>query len=75
MTYSMVGICKVTLAALFNMLANICCFDQKYQPGKITLQDSVLIMKSLVAVSFGECNMFCVFGLNCCLHQFRKQGR
>ena len=47
-----------SVAALFNMLAasrscgNI-CFDQNYQPGKITLQDSVLIIKYLVAVSFG----------------------
>ena len=58
MFYSMFGIYKVTLAALFNMLAtsrscgNICCFDQNYQPGKITLQDSVLIIKYLVAASF-----------------------
>ena len=48
-----------SVKALFNMLAasksceNICCFDQSYQPDKITLQDSVLIIKSLVAVSFG----------------------
>ena len=46
-----------SVAALFNMLAanrscgNI-CFDQNYQPGKIT-SDSVLIIKYLVAVSFG----------------------
>ena len=59
MLYSMVGICKVALAALFIMLAtsrscgNICCFDQNYQPGKITLQNSVIIIKCLVAVSFG----------------------
>ena len=38
-----------SVVAQFNMLAtsrscgNICCFDQNYQPGKITLQDSVLI--------------------------------
>ena len=43
--------------ALFIMLAasrscgNI-CFDQNYQSGKIILQDSVLIIKYLVAVSF-----------------------
>ena len=54
----MVGICKVTLAALFNMLAtsrscgNICCFNKNYQLRKITLQDSVLIVECLVAVSF-----------------------
>ena len=47
-----------SVAALLNMLAarrscgNI-CFDQNYQPGKVTLQDSVLIIKYLVAVSFG----------------------
>ena len=29
------------------------CFDQNYQPGKITLQISVLIIKYLVALSFG----------------------
>ena len=29
------------------------CFDQNYQPDKITLQDSVLIIKYLVAVSSG----------------------
>ena len=54
----MVGIYKVTLEALFDMLAksrscgNICCFDQNYKPGKIILQDSVLLIKFLVAVSF-----------------------
>ena len=59
MLCNMVGIFKVALPALFNMLAtsrscgNICCFDQNYQPGKITLQDSVFIIKCLVAVSFG----------------------
>ena len=48
-----------SVAALFNMLAtnsscgNIRCFDQNYQSGKITLQVSVLIIKYLVAVSFG----------------------
>ena len=48
-----------SVTALFNMLAasrscgNTCCFDQNYQPGKITLQDSVLIIKYLVAVFFG----------------------
>ena len=29
---------------------NILCFDQNYQPGKITLQVSGLIIKYLVAV-------------------------
>ena len=48
-----------SVAALLNMLAtisscgNILCFDQNYQSGKITLQVSVLIIKYLVAVSFG----------------------
>ena len=47
-----------SVTALFNMLetssscGNI-CFDQNYQPGKITLKDSVIIIKYLVAVSFG----------------------
>ena len=48
-----------SVAALFNMLAkgkscgNIHCFGQNYKSGKITLQVSVLIIKYLVAVSFG----------------------
>ena len=48
-----------SVAALFNMLAtskscgNIRCFDQSYQPGKITLPVSVLLIKYLAAVSFG----------------------
>ena len=43
----------------FNMLAtnrscgNILCFDQKHQPGNITLQVSVLIIKYLVTESLG----------------------
>ena len=47
-----------SVAAPFNMLAtrrscgNIRCFDQNYQPGKIILQVSVLIIKHLVVVSF-----------------------
>ena len=47
-----------SVAMLYNMLAtsrscgNIRCFDQNYQPGKITLQVLVLINKYLVAVSF-----------------------
>ena len=59
MFYRMVGTCKISVAELFNMLAtsrscgNIRCFDQNYQPGKITLQVSVLIIKYLVAMSFG----------------------
>ena len=32
---------------------NICCFDQNYQPGKINLQDLVLTVEYLAAVSFG----------------------
>ena len=32
---------------------NIRSFDQNYQPDKITLQVSALIIKYLVAVSFG----------------------
>ena len=45
-----------SVAALFSMLAtnrscgNIRCFDQNYQPGKITLQVCVLI---IVTMSFG----------------------
>ena len=48
-----------SVAALLNMLAisrssgNIHCFDRKYQPGNITLQVSVLIIKYLVPVSLG----------------------
>ena len=48
-----------SMAALFDMLAtsrsygNICCFDQNVQPGKITLQDSALIIEYLVFVYFG----------------------
>ena len=48
-----------SVAAPFNMLAtsrscgNIYCFDQNYQPGKITFQVSIQIIKYLVAVSFG----------------------
>ena len=44
-----------SVAAPFSMLAtsrsceNIRCFDQNCQPGKITLQVSVLITKYLVA--------------------------
>ena len=62
-----------SLAALFDMLAtsrscgNIWRFDQNYQPGTITLQDTILIIKYLVAVSFGQCNMCCISGFNCCL--------
>ena len=47
-----------SVEALFNMSAtsrsciNIHCFNQNYQPGNITLQVSVLIIKYLVAVSF-----------------------
>ena len=60
MFYSMVGICKNnSVAAMFNMLAtsrscgNISCIDLNYQPDKTTLQDSVLIIKYLIAASFG----------------------
>ena len=48
-----------SVAAPFNMFPtsrscrNVCCFDQSYQPSKITLPVSVLIIKYLVAVSFG----------------------
>ena len=58
MFYRMVGTCKLSVVALFNMLAtsrpcgNIRYFDQNYQPGKINLQVSVLIIKYLVAMSF-----------------------
>ena len=77
MFYSMVGIWKVALAALFKMLGtsrscgNSCCFGQNFQPGKINFQDSVLIIKCLVAVSFGYCNMCCISGLNCCLEEIK----
>ena len=43
---------------MFNMLAtsksraNICFFNQHYQPGKITSQVLVLMIEYLVAVSF-----------------------
>ena len=62
-----------SVTALFNMSAtsrscgNIRCFGQNYQPGKITLPVSVLIIKYLVAVSFGWCYMCCIFGFNCCM--------
>ena len=52
----MVATCKISVAALLNMFAtsksygNMCCFDQKYQPGEITLQVSALIIKYLVAI-------------------------
>ena len=55
----MVGICKITVAALFNKLAvrrsygNIHSFDRNYQPGKMTLQVSTLIIKYLVVASSG----------------------
>ena len=58
MLYRMVDTFKISVAALFNTLApsRLCenkrCFDQNYQPGKITLQVSVLIIKCLVAMSF-----------------------
>ena len=48
-----------SVATPFNMLTtsrscgNIRYFDQNYQVGKITFQVSVLIIKYLVAVSFG----------------------
>ena len=47
-----------SMEAPFNMLAtsrscgNISCFNQNYQPPKINLQVSVLIIKYLVAISF-----------------------
>ena len=57
-----------SVGALFNVIVtsrscgNISCFDQKYQPDKITLHVSVLIIKYLVALSFREGNMHCIFG-------------
>ena len=57
-----------SVAAPFNMLAksmscgNIRCFDQNYQLDIITLQVSVLIIRYLVPVSFGQGNMCCTFG-------------
>ena len=64
-----------SVTALFNMLAtsrscgNIYCFDQNYQP--VTFQDSVLIIKYLVAVSFRSYNMCCIFGFNCFLEEIK----
>ena len=58
MFYRMVCTCKISVAARFSMLAistscrNIRCFDQNYQPGKITLQFPVLISKYSVAMFF-----------------------
>ena len=43
---------------MFNILAtskscgDICIFDQHYQPGKVTSQDSVLMIEYLVPVAF-----------------------
>ena len=59
----------VSVAVPFNMLAtsrscgNIRYFDQSYQPCKITLQVSVLIIKYLVAVSLDKvtCAVFLAF--------------
>ena len=48
-----------SVAALFNKLAvrrsygNIHSFDRNYQPGKMTLQVSTLIIKYLVVASSG----------------------
>ena len=59
MFYRMVVTCKISVAALFNTLAtsrscgNMRCVDQNYQPDKITLQVSVLIVRCLVAMFFG----------------------
>ena len=66
-----------SVAALSNMLVtsrscgNTCCFDLNYQPGEITLQDSLLIIKCLVAISFRSCNMCCIFGFNCYLEEIK----
>ena len=42
---------------------NICCFGQNYQPGKVTLQVTVLIIKYLVAVHLDKvtCAVFLGF--------------
>ena len=37
-------------------------FDQNYQPGKITLQVSILVIKYSFGMSFGKGNMCCIFG-------------
>ena len=56
MFYRIVATCKISAAVLFNMLAtsrscgNIHCFVRNYQPGKITLQVSVLIINYVVAI-------------------------
>ena len=58
MFYSMVGKCIMTLAVAFNILAtsrscrNIHCFYQHYQPGKMNLQVSVLMIEYLVPTSY-----------------------
>ena len=55
------------LSATSRSCGNIRWFGQNYQPGKITLPFSVLIIKYLVAVSFGWCYMCCIFGFNSCM--------
>ena len=69
MFYRMVGTCKISVAVQFSMLAtsrscgNIRCFDQNYQPGEITLQVSVLIIKYLVLCLLDKvtCAVFLAF--------------
>ena len=34
------------------VMRNIRCFDENYQPGKITLQISVLVIESIIAAPF-----------------------
>ena len=53
MFYSMVGICKITQwqhRSINRSCGNTRCFDQNYQPDKITLQVSVLLDKVTCAV-------------------------
>ena len=56
-----------SVVAPFNVFAtsrscgNIRCFDQNYQPGKITLQVSVLIFKYLCLLDKVTCAVFLAF--------------
>ena len=56
MFYCMVGICKITqwdqCSIRWQQAGHVEIFDQNYQPSKVTLQVSVLMVKYLVAMSF-----------------------
>ena len=71
MFYSMVDKCIMTQWQKFSIFwqqlmscGNIHRSYQHYQPGKITLQVSVLMIEYLVATSY-ECAIFCGFN-DCC---------